>query len=62
VVEVGEDDFRGQPAARQIPQCGQERIQPPLVLERKHPVVPGGGPLPEHQAGVGGRPGSSLRR
>jgi hypothetical protein len=44
VMEVGEDDFRSQPAARQIPQRGQERIQPRLVLGRGHPVVPGGGP------------------
>jgi hypothetical protein len=62
VVDLCEDDFRGQPAARQIPQRGEERVQPPLVLERGHPVVPGVGPLPEHQAGVGGRPSSSLRR
>jgi hypothetical protein len=47
-MEVGEDDFRGQPAARQISQRGQERVQPLLVLGRGHPVVPGGGPLPEH--------------
>jgi hypothetical protein len=25
MVEMGEDDFRSQPAARQIPQRGQER-------------------------------------
>jgi hypothetical protein len=62
MVEVGEDDFRSQPAARQIPQRGQEQVQPRLVLGRGDPVVPGGGPLPEHQAGVGGRPGSALRR
>jgi hypothetical protein len=62
VVEVGEDDFRGQPAARQMPQRGQERFQPRLVLGRRHPMVPNGGTLLEHQAGVGGRPGSSLRR
>jgi hypothetical protein len=62
VVEMGEDYFRGQPAARQVPQRLQERFQPPPVLGRRHPVVPGVGPLPEHQAGVGGRPGSSLRR
>jgi hypothetical protein len=62
VVEVGENDFRSQPAARQVPQRGQERIQPPLVLGRRHPVLPGGWPLPEHQASVRGRPGSSLRR
>jgi hypothetical protein len=40
MVEMGEDDFRGQPAARQIPQRGQERVQPRLVLGRGHPVVP----------------------
>jgi hypothetical protein len=61
VVEAREDNFRSQPAARQIPQCVQERVQPLLVLGRRHPVVPGGGPLPEHQAGVGGA-GSALRR
>jgi hypothetical protein len=62
VVEEGKDGPRGQPAARQIPQCGQERIQPIPVLGRGHSVVPGVGLLPEHQTGVGGRPGSSLRR
>jgi hypothetical protein len=62
MVEMGEDDFRNQPTARQIPQRGQERVQPRLLLGRRHPVVPGGGPLSEHQAGVGGRPGSLLRR
>jgi hypothetical protein len=62
VVEVGEDNFRSQPAARQTPQRGQERVQPRLVLGRGHPVVLGGGPLPEHQASVGGRPGSALWR
>jgi hypothetical protein len=62
VVEVGENNLRSQPAARQVPQRSQERVQPRLVLGRGHPVVPGGGPLPEHLAGVGGRPGSALRR
>jgi hypothetical protein len=37
MVEVGEDDFRGQPAARQIPQRGQERVQLLLVLGRDTP-------------------------
>jgi hypothetical protein len=32
------------------------------MLDRGHPVAPGVGPLPEHQTGVGGRPGSVLRR
>jgi hypothetical protein len=32
MVEVGEVDFRVQPAARQIPQRGQERFQPRLVM------------------------------
>jgi hypothetical protein len=62
VVEEGEDGPRGPPAARQIPQRGQKRVQPIPVLGRGHPVAPGVGPLPEHQTGVGGRPGSSLRR
>jgi hypothetical protein len=62
VVEVGEDASRGQPAVRQLLQRGHERVQPCLVLGRRHPVVPGGGPLPEHLAGVRGRPGSALRR
>jgi hypothetical protein len=62
MVEVGEDDFRSQPTARQIPQRSQERVQSRLVLGRRHLVVPRGGPLPEHQASVGGRPGSLLRR
>jgi hypothetical protein len=56
-VEVGENDFRGQPAARQIPQHGQERVQPPLVLGWRHPMLPGDGPLPEHQASVRGEAG-----
>jgi hypothetical protein len=43
-------------------QRGHERVQPRLVRGRGHPVVPGGGPLPEHLAGVGGRPGLALRR
>jgi hypothetical protein len=62
VVEEGEDSPRGQPAARQVPQRGQKRVQPPLMLDRRHPVAPGVGLLPEHQTGVGGRPDSSLRR
>jgi hypothetical protein len=62
VVEEGKDGPRGQPAARQIPQRGQRRVQPIPVLGRGHPMAPGVGPLPEHQTGVGGRPGSSLRR
>jgi hypothetical protein len=37
MVEVGEDDFRIQPAAHQIPQRGQERFQPRLVLGRDTP-------------------------
>jgi hypothetical protein len=53
---------RSQPTARQIPQRGQKRVQLIPVLGRGHPVMLGGGPLPEHQAGVRGRPGSSLRR
>jgi hypothetical protein len=32
------------------------------VRGQRHPVVPGGDPLPEHLAGVGRRPGSALRR
>jgi hypothetical protein len=32
------------------------------VRGRRHHMVPGGGLLPEHLAGVGGRPGSALRR
>jgi hypothetical protein len=47
-VELCEDAPRGQPAASQVPQRREERVQPPLVLERGHPVVPGVGPLPEH--------------
>jgi hypothetical protein len=61
MVEVGEDDFRIQPAARQIPQRGQERVPPRLVL--------GGTPRgTRRRASPGalgrcrGRPGSSLRR
>jgi hypothetical protein len=49
-------------AVRQLLQRGHERVQPRLVRGRRHPVVPGGGPLLEHLAGVGGRPGSALRR
>jgi hypothetical protein len=62
VVEEGEDGPRSQPTACQIPQHGQKRVQPIPVLGRGHPVVLGVGLLPEHQTGVGGRPGSSLRR
>jgi hypothetical protein len=62
VVEGGENGPRSQPAARQIPQRGQKRVQSIPMLGRGHPMVPGVGLLPEHQAGVGGRPGSSLRR
>jgi hypothetical protein len=62
VVEVGEDTPRSQPAVRQLLQSGHKRVQPRLVLGRGHPVVPGGGPLPEHLAGVGGRPDSALWR
>jgi hypothetical protein len=57
VVEVGEDDLRSQPTARQIPQRGQKRVKPIPVLGRGHPVMPGGGSLPEHQAGVRGEAG-----
>jgi hypothetical protein len=32
------------------------------MLDRGHPVAPGVGLLPEHQTGVGGRPGLVLRR
>jgi hypothetical protein len=32
------------------------------MLDRGHPVAPGVGLLPEHHTGVGGRPGSALRR
>jgi hypothetical protein len=62
VVEVGEDAPRGQPAVRQVLQRGQERVQPRLVRRRRYPVIPRGGLLPQHLAGVGGRPGSTLRR
>jgi hypothetical protein len=62
VVVVGEDASRGQPAVRQVLQRGHERVQPRLVRGRRYPVVPGGGLLPQHLAGVGGRPGSALRR
>jgi hypothetical protein len=62
VVEEGEDARRGQPARRQVPQGGQERAQPPPMLGRGHPIAPGVGLLPEHQTGVGGRPGSALRK
>jgi hypothetical protein len=62
VVEEGEDGRRGQPTRRQAPQRDQERVQPPPMLDRGHPMAPGVGLLPEHQTGVGGRPGSSLRR
>jgi hypothetical protein len=51
---VGEDAPRSQPAVRQVLQCGQERVQPRLVQRRRYPVVPGGGLLPQHLAGVGG--------
>jgi hypothetical protein len=37
MVEVSEDEFRSQPTTRQIPQRGQERVQPRLVLVRRHP-------------------------
>jgi hypothetical protein len=37
VVEVGENNFRVQPAARQVPQRSQERVQPRLVLVRDTP-------------------------
>jgi hypothetical protein len=36
---VGEDDFRSQPTARQIPQRGQERVE-----QRAYPRAPGGRP------------------
>jgi hypothetical protein len=62
VVEEGEDARRGQPARRQVLQRGQERVQPPPMLDRGHPMAPGVGLLSEHQTGVGGRPGSELRR
>jgi hypothetical protein len=62
VVEEGEDGPRGQPAAHQVPQRGQKRVQPISMLDRGHPVALGVGPLSEHQTSVGGRPGSSLRR
>jgi hypothetical protein len=32
------------------------------VRGRRYPMVPGDGLLPQHLAGVGGRPGSALRR
>jgi hypothetical protein len=32
------------------------------VRRRRYPVIPRGGLLPQHIAGVGGRPGSTLRR
>jgi hypothetical protein len=32
------------------------------MLGRGHPMAPGVELLPEHQIGVGGRPGSVLRR
>jgi hypothetical protein len=62
VVEVGGDASRGQPAVRQVLQRGQERVQLRLVRGRRYPVVPGGDLLPQHLAGVGGRPGSALQR
>jgi hypothetical protein len=46
----------------QLLQRGHERVQPRLVRGLRHPVVPGGGPLLEYLAGVGGRTGSALRR
>jgi hypothetical protein len=39
VVEEGEDARRGQPPRRQVLQGDQERVQPPPVLDRGHPVA-----------------------